>query len=116
MGDDPFIPELKSDAVSRGNGSAATGGSNYAFHYGLSKGQQLFVVVMSCLAFGLSVGAVVMMAWGQQMLSEKITSETRRAMDMASLAEREARIAQDKYTYVQSELAKRGIHISTDGH
>jgi hypothetical protein len=39
-----------------------------------------------------------------------------RAMDRASIAEREARIAQDKYTYVQSELAKRGIHISTDGH
>ncbi len=39
-----------------------------------------------------------------------------RAMDMAYIAEREARIAQDKYTYVQGELAKKGIHISTDGH
>ena len=39
-----------------------------------------------------------------------------RAMDVAGIAEREARIAQDKYSYVQSELAKRGIQISTDGH
>ncbi len=39
-----------------------------------------------------------------------------RALDRANLAEREARIAQDKYTYVQGELAKKGIYISTDGH
>lgn len=39
-----------------------------------------------------------------------------RAMDLAGLAEREARIAQDKYAYVQAELAKKGIYISTDGH
>lgn len=34
----------------------------------------------------------------------------------AAIAEREARIAQDKFTYVQTELAKKGIYISTDGH
>lgn len=39
-----------------------------------------------------------------------------RAMDRAQIAEREARIAQDKYFYVQSELAEKGIHITTDGH
>jgi hypothetical protein len=39
-----------------------------------------------------------------------------RAMDRATIAEREARIAQDKYTYAQIELSKRGIDISTDGH
>ncbi len=39
-----------------------------------------------------------------------------RAMDRAQIAEREARIAQDKYFYVQSELQKKGITISTDGH
>lgn len=39
-----------------------------------------------------------------------------RAMDRAGVAEREARIAQDKFTYAQIELAKKGIYISTDGH
>lgn len=34
----------------------------------------------------------------------------------ATIAEREARIAQDKYTYAQVELAKAGIFLSTDGH
>lgn len=34
----------------------------------------------------------------------------------ATLAEREARIAQDKYFYVAAELAKAGIEVSTDGH
>ncbi len=32
------------------------------------------------------------------------------------IAEREARIAQDKYTYAQIELARKGIFIATDGH
>ena len=39
-----------------------------------------------------------------------------RAMDRAVIAERESRIAQDKLVYVQTELAKKGIEISTDGH
>lgn len=38
------------------------------------------------------------------------------AWDRSRLAEREARIAQDKYTYTMGELAKQGINISTDGH
>lgn len=62
MGDDPIIPELNAGAASHGNGSAATGGSSYAFHYGLSKGGSLFVVVAACLALGLSIGAVVISA------------------------------------------------------
>jgi hypothetical protein len=61
------------------------------------------VIILATVIVTLIIAAV---AWG----------DARRAMDRASIAEREARIAQDKYTYVQGELAKRGIHISTDGH
>lgn len=64
MGDDPIIPDLSNEAVSHGAGGSATGGN--AFHirhdHGLSKGGQLFVVVASCLALGLAVGAVVINA------------------------------------------------------
>lgn len=38
------------------------------------------------------------------------------AWQLSRIAEREARIAQDKYTYTMGELAKQGIDISTDGH
>lgn len=66
MGDDPYLPELTHEAVSRGNGSAATGGSSLTVHQGLSSGAQLFVVVTACLALGLSVGAVVIAAMSSQ--------------------------------------------------
>jgi hypothetical protein len=49
---------------------------------------------------------VSFIAWG----------DARRASDRAWIAEREARIAQDKYFYVAGELAKVGVHITTDGH
>ncbi len=112
MGDDPFIPELKAN----GNGSVATGGSNYAFHYGLSKGQQLFVVVAACLALGLSVGAVIILCIGRLGQDKLIEAAERRAMDRATIAEREARIVQDKLTFLQVELAKKGIVVNYDDH
>jgi hypothetical protein len=43
-------------------------------------------------------------------------ADARRASDRVWIAEREARIAQDKYFYVAGELAKVGVHITTDGH
>lgn len=39
-----------------------------------------------------------------------------RAYDMANLAERESRIAQDKYFYVAAQLAKLDPSFKTDEH
>lgn len=64
MGDDPYLPSVTGEAVSHGNGSAATGGMVNNIYSGLSRGGSLFVVVASCLAIGLAVGAVVITAMG----------------------------------------------------
>lgn len=127
MGDDPRIPELINEALSRGNSSSATGGTITNIYSGLGRGASLFVVVAACCAFSLAVGASLTTAIAQRSvrdqmesmknsLDDKLEAAERRWMDRVTLAEREARIAQDKYTYVQGELAKKGIHISTDGH
>ena len=113
MGDDPFVPV--SNSVAGGSSNA----NNY-FITNIGKPSLVIMVVSIGLALGLSVGAVVMMSWGMSAQRDQMTAlieaSERRTMDRAMLAEREARIAQDKYTYTMGELAKQGIKISTDGH
>lgn len=94
MGDDPYLPDLTSQAVSRGNGSSATGGIVNNIHAGLSKNGQLFVVVASCLALGLSVGAVVIAALGGR---------------EAARAEREARMLQYYLLELDARVIGAGI-------
>lgn len=119
MGDDPIIPDLRSGQVAGGNNSNASSGNVYNIS-NFGKAGTVILVVCVGLALGLGIGAVVMMAWGQSMQRDQFTAQVaaaeKRAMDMAYNAEREARIAQDKIVYFQTELAKRGINISTDGH
>jgi hypothetical protein len=117
MGDDPFVPGLTSEAVSHGSGSSATGGQAIHIHHdhGLSKGQSLFVVVASCLAIGLALGAVVMMAWGQSIQREHnrqmLEAAERRFMDRAFIGERETKLNSEQMRMLLVELEKQGIKL-----
>lgn len=65
----------------------------------------------------VAIGAVVASCILLPQLMGSIAREASAAANInAQIAEREARIAQDKYTYTMGELAKQGIIISTDGH
>lgn len=69
---------------------------------------------MIAIAIALvSLGGVIVGAITLPILAQKAAAP---ADVRSQIAEREARIAQDKYAYVQSELAKKGIFITTDGH
>lgn len=118
MGDDPFIPTgvAGSHAHSSGQGGSAAGGTVYQFSTGLSKSGQLAVVIISSLALGLSLGCVGLLVQGRIDLAEKVEAAERRAMDAVYIAQREARIAQDKADRLEVGLGKRGININTDGH
>jgi hypothetical protein len=118
MGDDPIIPGINVEAVSGTGGSAATGGSSYSWHYGLSKDGTLWVVLMSCLSLGMSFCAVVLLltnravqkdlidaaerrmsdnvASAERRMGDKVNAAETRAMDYAYLAKQEARIALEK--------------------
>lgn len=99
MGDDPYFPGLNSSVESRGGGSSASGGHNYQFHYGLSRGGSLFVVVAACMALGLSIGAVV------------ITAVNARE---ASRAEREARMLQYYVLEMDAKLIAAGFKTDSE--
>lgn len=122
MGDDPLIPQplVHSDAVSGQGGSAATGGTNYTFHNGLSKDSQTLVVILSSFALCASICVLVVYLVGRasdrDRMNDKIADSEKRAIDRATIAEREARVAQDTITHFQIELAKKGIFISVDDH
>ncbi len=113
MGDDPYIP------LSAVSGNGSSNASNY-FISNIGRPSVVIMVVGIGLSLGMSIGTVVTMVVMQLSYRSQVTAQIeaveRRAMDRANIAEREARIAQDKYTYVQGELAKKGIYITTDGH
>lgn len=118
MGDDPLIPSglMHTEASSGAGGSAATGGHNITNNI-TNFGRTGMVILVVCvgLSIGLSIGALVAMVIGQSAYEKKLTlqvsSVERRVMDRASLAEREARIAQDKYWYLKSAVEARGIKV-----
>lgn len=118
MGDDPFLPQpIVSEAHSSGQGAAATGGTVYHISSGLSKNGQLAVTIISCLALGLSIGAVVMMAWGQAMererAREQVAAVEKRVMDAVYAAQQTGALAREDVRVLTAELNRRGIAIST---
>lgn len=100
--------------------SAATGGASYTWHHGLSRDSQALVVILASAALAISLVGLVMMQWSlasdRAHIKDLIEASEKRTMDRATLAERESRVAQDRVTYFQTELAKKGIFINANDH
>lgn len=119
MGDDPLLPEplIRTEQTPAAGASAATGGSNITVNHGLSKGNQLVVVIIACLALGLSIGAIVVLAWGQSVERDRsrdqLAAVEKRTMDAVYVAQQNAALAREDVRVLAAELNKRGIAIST---
>ncbi len=130
MGDDPLLPQplIHADAVSGQGGSAATGGSVTNIHTGLSKGGQLSVVIIACLALGIAIGCAVFIpqavASERERARDQITATEKRAMDAVAaaekramdavyLAQQQAALAREDVRVMAAELNRRGISIPT---
>lgn len=101
MGNDPYIPTVAND--SQNGGSSATG-NTIINHYSLTTGQLVCLVALSGIAFGMSIMTVVLMNQSHAAQLSQLDVVERRVMDRASIAEREARIAQDEIQRLQVQL------------
>jgi hypothetical protein len=102
---------MHSETIS-GRGAAATGGLSATYNItNFGKAGMVILVMAVGLAVGLSIGAVVMMAWGQAAHRDRVEAAQlameRRLMDRLSLADREARIAMDEVQRIKAENAAR---------
>jgi hypothetical protein len=96
---------MASEAKSSGHSSAATGGSNWTIHNGLSKGQSFIVVLLSSLSIGLAIGAVVVGAVSARE-SDRANAEVRA---LSERAEREARMLQYYVLEMDAKLIAAGF-------
>jgi hypothetical protein len=103
VGDDPIIPSIETT----GRSSSA----NNVTINNIGRPGMVILVVAVGLALGLSIGAIVVMVYGDSMQRERVrelvSATEKRTMDRTALAERETRIALDKIEQLQQELAKR---------
>jgi hypothetical protein len=107
MGDDPYIP------VGAIRGTSNNSAINY-FVNNVGKTGIIVMVTAIGLSLGLSIGAIVMMAWGQSMHREQVaqlvSSAEKRTMDHVYIAEREARIAMDEVERLKISLKVNPDH------
>ncbi len=106
MGDDPIIPAelMQAEARASGHSSAATGGSNWTIHHGLSRGQSFTVVGLSFLALGLAMGAVVICAMNAR---ESARTEREARMLQYYVLEMDAKLIAAGFKTDSESVAKR---------
>lgn len=134
MGDDPFVPSgiVRGGASSGHGGSSATGGHNITNNItNFGRTSQVLMVIGMGLSLGLSIGAIIIVTLGritdreaarearaaiEARMVDMVQASEKRAMDYAGIAEREARVSQDRSERLEVGLHKAGIKINSDGH
>jgi hypothetical protein len=81
----------------------------------LADNRSALVIQQESLGKG-GIAAILLITLLSVVMAALAVGKADRAMDRATIAEREARIAQDKYFYVASQLSKIDPSFKTDEH